>query len=72
MAQRETLSTRVARLEELHADLAKKVDILLDAQIRATREAAERDRITDERIGKLVIAIGELISHIPPIPPKAD
>jgi hypothetical protein len=61
MAQRETLNARVKRLEELHADLAEKVKILLDSQI----ETDERFRQTDERIGKLVSAIGELIRRMP-------
>jgi hypothetical protein len=73
--KKETLSARVTRLEESHialagslkdlADTVKglsgKVEILLDAQIKTD----ERFRQTDERIEKLVIAIGELISRMP-------
>jgi predicted nucleic acid-binding Zn-ribbon protein len=72
MAQKETLGARVTRLEEL-------VKILFDAQIkteetiqRTRQESAEREKRVDERIEKLVIAIGELISHMPPIPPVAS
>jgi chaperonin cofactor prefoldin len=50
MAQKETLTKRVTRLEDLHADLAVKMAVLVDAQIK-----------TEERIEKLVSAIGELI-----------
>jgi hypothetical protein len=53
--KRETLTTRVTRLEEL-------TEMLLAAQIK-TEEQFQR---TDERIEKLVIAIGELISRMPP------
>jgi len=55
--KRETLSTRVTRLEEKHSELADLVKVLLDAQIKT--EA--RFQQTGERIEKLVIAIGELI-----------
>jgi hypothetical protein len=58
---RETLSTRVARLEELHADLGATVKILLDAQIKTETRFQE----LDDRIGKLVSAIGELIRRMP-------
>jgi hypothetical protein len=59
--KRETVTTRVARLEELHADLDEKVKILFDAQIATEK----RFQLTDKRIDKLVIAIGELISRMP-------
>jgi hypothetical protein len=69
----ETLSTRVTRTEKNLAQAAKTlaamaqkqaetdglVKILLDAQIRNE----ERFRQTDERIEKLVIAIGKLIAR---------
>ena len=57
MAAKETVTTRVARLEELHSVLAEKVNILLDAQIQTEKKFQH----TDERIEKLVSAIGELI-----------
>jgi chaperonin cofactor prefoldin len=67
MPQKETLGTRVtrlenamadiaekhARLDDLHADLAGKVNILFDAQIK-----------TEARIDNLVSAIGELIRQM--------
>ncbi len=72
MAQKETLSTRVGRLEEL-AETLLRSQIRTDEVIRELRkEQAERDRITDERIGKLVSAIGELISRMPPVAPKVS
>ncbi len=64
MPQKETLTTRVTRLEQLHADLAEKVNILADAQIRDREEARERGRLLDERIGNLVSAIGELVRQM--------
>jgi hypothetical protein len=54
MPQKETLSTRVTRLEEL-------TEILLKEQIKTE----ERFQQMGERIEKLVIAIGELISRMP-------
>jgi len=68
----ETLSTRVTCLEKTMTEIAGKhsqlddlVKVLLDAQIKT--EA--RFQQTDERIDKLVSAIGELISHLPLLPP---
>jgi hypothetical protein len=70
---KEPLGTRVTRIEEHMAKVAEnmaelnaKMNILADVQIQIHKEMAERDRITDERIGKLVSAIGQLISRIPP------
>jgi hypothetical protein len=40
---RETLSSRVTRLEELHADLGATVKILLDAQIKTETRFEELD-----------------------------
>ena len=58
---RETLQTRVTRLEDLAATL-------LDAQIKTEEtirqlrvESNEREKRADERIEKLVSAIGEFI-----------
>jgi transposase len=88
--KKETLNTRVRRVETKHQDLAaqvktihaelaeqiktdraewdrrskewdEKVKILLDSQIKTD----ERFRQTDERIEKLVSAIGELIRRMP-------
>ncbi|HTS29097.1 MAG TPA: hypothetical protein VMH81_24665 [Bryobacteraceae bacterium] len=66
MAKAETLSTRVARLERLHEDIAQKhaeldakVAILIDAQIQTQKQFQQ----TDEHIDKLVSAIGELIRN---------
>ena len=53
----ETLSTRVTRLENAMAEMAEKVNILMDAQIKTESRFQE----TGERIDKLVSAIGELI-----------
>jgi hypothetical protein len=60
----ETLSTRVTRLERAMAEIAEKhsrlddlVSVLLDAQIKTEK----RFQQTDERIGKLVSAIGEFM-----------
>ena len=61
MPEKETLTTRVTRLEQLHADLAEKLGVLVDSQIRYETEGRERERRLDERIDKLVSAIGELI-----------
>jgi hypothetical protein len=72
MAQKESLHTRVTRLEDLHADLAVKMIALAEAQIKTeTTFQATDERIRnlasalDERIGKLVSAIGELIARMP-------
>ena len=66
----ETLNARVTRLENTMADLTAKISALADAQIRtenviadSRKEAAERERRVDERIEKLVVAVGELIRH---------
>ena len=66
MATKETLNTRVTRLEDL-------TRVLVDSQIRTDarlvqlrEESNQREKRMDERIDKLVIAIGELISRMPP------
>jgi hypothetical protein len=76
MARKESLNTRVTRLEDLHADLAAKMIVLAEAQIK-TDERIEKlvssidERVAmlvgiiDGRIGKLVSAIGELIARMP-------
>ncbi len=65
---KETLNTRVTRLETAMAELAEKMTTLVDVQIRAEEhttkldeQARERDRLLDERIEKLVSAIGDLL-----------
>ena len=74
MAQKkETIATRVARLEEL-AEILLEEHVKTEESFRRTeeqfreirRESAEREKRLDERIEKLVIAIGELISRMPP------
>jgi len=62
----ETLGTRVTRLENAMAEMAEKVNILIDAQIKTEarfREVGARFQETGERIDKLVIAIGEFIGR---------
>jgi hypothetical protein len=70
-------TTRVTRVEKNHKDLAAQVRAdraewdrrtkeLLDSQIRTDRVLLESGEKLDERIGKLVSAIGELISRMPP------
>jgi uncharacterized coiled-coil protein SlyX len=59
MPKNETLTARVKRLEELHAETEKSIQALANAQIQS-----------EERISRLVSAIGELISHMPPIRPN--
>jgi hypothetical protein len=61
MASKETLNARVTRLEDL-------TRVLVDSQIRTDarliqlrEESNEREKRMDERIGKLVSAIGEFI-----------
>jgi hypothetical protein len=65
MAAKETLNTRVTRLEDL-------TRVLVDSQIRTDarlvelrEESNQREKRMDERIDKLVIAIGELVSRMP-------
>ncbi len=53
---KETLTTRVTRLETTMAELADLTRVLMAAQIKTE----ERFQATDERIEKLVSAIGEL------------
>lgn len=69
MPKPETLTTRVTRLENAMGQFAEglntltgKLNALADAQIKTEEHAVE----TDERIQKLVIAIGQLISRMSP------
>jgi len=80
MATKETLSTRVARMEEAQIRLDNAMAHLAEVQAHDQTEAREREKRvderieklaaegknTDERIDKLVIAIGELVSRMPP------
>lgn len=64
MPKGETLNTRVTRLEESQErafDGIHKLEQNIE-RMRALNE--ERDRKTDERIGTLVVAIGELIQEM--------
>jgi hypothetical protein len=68
----ETLNTRVTWLEKIVAELGKAqlktenaLSHFVEIQAQAQTEARERERRIDERIEKLVIAIGELIQHLP-------
>jgi hypothetical protein len=70
---KETLTSRVDRLEKLHAELTEKMNALADAQIQSEKkvglrfeEVGRRFEEQGERVDKLVVAIGELISRIPP------
>ena len=80
MPTKETLSTRVARLEEGHIRLDNALAFLAEShakteeQFRRTdarmaelrEESNQRDERMDRRIEKLVTAVGELITRIPP------
>jgi hypothetical protein len=57
----ETISTRVTRLEKAMIKLANAQAHLAEVQAQDQTEARERERRIDERIEKLVIAIGEFI-----------
>jgi hypothetical protein len=57
----ETLSARVTRLEEAMVRLANAQAHLAEVQAQDQTEAREREKRIDERIEKLVIAIGELL-----------
>jgi hypothetical protein len=80
MANKETLSTRVARMEEAQIRMQNAMAHLAEVQAQnqtedrerdkhiaeLRQEALERERRVDDRIEKLVIAIGELVSRMPP------
>jgi hypothetical protein len=80
MAKTETLNTRVTRLENLMcvlADNQAKLDdalvLLTEAQIKTEerfQQVAQDFQATDERIGKLVSAIGVLVGKMPNSPEK--
>ncbi len=59
MPTKETLTTRVNSLEDL-------TRVLVDSQIRTDARLVRIAEESDQRIDKLVIAIGELISRMPP------
>ena len=56
---KETLTTRVTRLEEAQIRLTTAMAHLAEVQAQDQTEARERERRLDERIEKLVSAIGE-------------
>jgi hypothetical protein len=60
--KRESLGTRVTRLEESMTEMADMVKVLMAAQIKTE----EQFRETDKRIATLASAIGELIGRMPP------
>ena len=70
-----------AQVKTIHADLAHQLEAdraewdrrtkeLLDSQIRTDEILRQSGEKLDERIGKLVSAIGELISRMPPAGPR--
>lgn len=68
---KETLNTRVTTLETAMLKLTNSMNHLAEVQAQQTErltelrvEEAKRDERQDERIGKLVSAIGELISQM--------
>lgn len=61
---KETLTTRVTTLEAAMIKLTNTVNHLAEIQAKYETQAHERETRTDERIGKLVSAIGELISQM--------
>ena len=63
MATKETLATRVARLEESKIRLDNAMAHLAEVRAEDQTEARQRERRVDERIEKLVIAIGKLVSR---------
>lgn len=66
MPTKETLNTRVTRLEEAMVHLAES-QAKTEETMRALRvESNEREKRMDERVDKLVSAIGELVSRMPP------
>ncbi|HUE20477.1 MAG TPA: hypothetical protein VMQ86_02275 [Bryobacteraceae bacterium] len=66
MATKETLNSRVARLEEAQIRLDNAMAHLAEVQAQDQTEAREREKRVDQRIDKLVVAIGELVGRIPP------
>jgi hypothetical protein len=66
MPTKETLNSRVARLEEAQIRLDNAMAHLAEVQAQDQTEAREREKRVDERIDRLVIAIGELVSRMPP------
>jgi hypothetical protein len=65
MPAKETLNTRVARLEEAQIRLDNAMAHLAEVQAQDQTEAREREKRLDERIEKLVVAIGELVTRMP-------
>jgi|GEM_PF-6765924 len=61
MPTKETLSTRVKRLEESQIRLDNAMAHLAEVQAQDQTEAREREKRIDDRIEKLVLAIAELV-----------
>jgi Ribonuclease G/E len=66
MPAKETLNSRVARPEEAQIRLDNAMAHLAEVQAQDQTEAREREKRVDERIDKLVIAIGESVGRMPP------
>jgi hypothetical protein len=64
MAERETLTKRVTRLEEATIRVDNALATLAESEARLNNQMATLGKETDERIQKLVVAIGELIQHM--------
>jgi hypothetical protein len=63
MATKETLNSRVTRLEEAQIRLDNAMAHLAEVQAQDQTEARAREKRVDQRIGKLVSAIGAFISR---------
>jgi len=64
MPTKETISNRVTRLEEAQIRLDNAMAHLAEVQAQDQTEAREREKRIDERIEKLVSAIGALLPHV--------
>jgi predicted nuclease with TOPRIM domain len=64
------LAENTESIAETVRDLSGKVEILLASQIRTDEILRTSGEKLDERIGKLVSAIGQLISRMPPAGPR--
>jgi len=59
--QKETITTRVTRLEESQIRLNNAMAHLAEVQAQTTEQMTELGKETDRRIGELVSAIGEFL-----------
>lgn len=64
MPAKETLSTRVTRLEEAQIRVGNAMAHLAEVQAETKQQMLELGKETDRRIGQLVSAIGELIAQM--------